>query len=96
MSIAAIPSERSRPIDMSTPAATLPASGARSEPAAPPRQGQEFVVRIVGAAAFAHLLNDLIQAVLPSIYPMLKASYSLSFAEIGWIALCYQVTASLL
>lgn len=81
---------------MTPPAATLPASGDRSEPATPPRQGQEFVVRIVGAAAFAHLLNDLIQAVLPSIYPMLKAQYSLSFAQIGWIALCYQITASLL
>jgi hypothetical protein len=37
------------------------------------RPAPGFAVRIVGAAAFAHLLNDLIQAVLPSIYPMLKA-----------------------
>ena len=65
--------------------------------AAPPAdQPQGFVVRIVGAAAFAHLLNDLIQAVLPSIYPMLKSDFALSFAQIGWIALVYQVTASLL
>ncbi|WP_019143341.1 MFS transporter [Noviherbaspirillum massiliense] len=55
-----------------------------------------FFVRIVGAAAFAHLLNDLIQATLPSIYPMLKTQFSLSFSEIGMIALTYQVTASLL
>lgn len=55
-----------------------------------------FLYRVVGAAAFAHLLNDLIQAVLPSVYPMLKAQYHLSFGQIGWIALVYQVTASLL
>lgn len=56
----------------------------------------KFVAGIVGAAAFAHLLNDLIQAMLPAIYPMLKTQFSLSFSEIGMIALIYQVTASLL
>lgn len=74
---------------MTTPAASLVATP-------PAEQPQGFLVRIVGAAAFAHLLNDLIQAVLPSIYPMLKSDFALSFAQIGWIALVYQVTASLL
>ena len=74
---------------MTTSAASVAAT-------APADQPQGFVVRIVGAAAFAHLLNDLIQAVLPSIYPMLKSDFALSFAQIGWIALVYQVTASLL
>lgn len=55
-----------------------------------------FFIHIVGAAAFAHLLNDLIQAVLPSIYPMLKTQHSLSFSQIGLIGLTYQITASLL
>lgn len=71
-------------------------SAASVATATPADQPQGFVVRIVGAAAFAHLLNDLIQAVLPSIYPMLKSDFALSFAQIGWIALVYQVTASLL
>jgi FSR family fosmidomycin resistance protein-like MFS transporter len=71
-------------------------SAASVTAATPADQPQGFVVRIVGAAAFAHLLNDLIQAVLPSIYPMLKSDFALSFAQIGWIALVYQVTASLL
>lgn len=57
---------------------------------------QTFLLPIVGGAAFAHLLNDLIQAVLPAVFPMLKMSFSLSFAQIGLIALVYQVTASLL
>lgn len=61
-----------------------------------PQRSQGFVARIVGAAALAHLLNDLIQAVLPAVYPMLKTQFALSFAQIGWIALVYQVTASLL
>lgn len=51
---------------------------------------------IVGAAALAHLLNDLIQSMLPAIFPMLKAQFSLSFGQIGMITLVYQVTASLL
>lgn len=57
---------------------------------------QGFAIRVVGAAAFAHLLNDLIQAMLPAIFPILKADFDLSFGQIGLIALVYQVTASLL
>ena len=62
----------------------------------PPAKSQGFIFRIVGAAAFAHLLNDLIQAMLPAIFPLLKHDYALSFGQIGMIALVYQVTASLL
>ncbi|KOC24390.1 Fosmidomycin resistance protein [Comamonas testosteroni] len=61
-----------------------------------PAKPQGFVFHIVGAAAFAHLLNDLIQAMLPAIYPLLKHDYALSFGQIGMIALVYQLTASLL
>ena len=61
-----------------------------------PGQAHPFLLPVVGAAAFSHLLNDLIQAVLPSVYPMLKTQFSLSFAQIGWLALVYQITASLL
>jgi FSR family fosmidomycin resistance protein-like MFS transporter len=77
-------------------AAALPTSPDMLPPAAPRQDGPKLVVQIVGAVAFAHLLNDLIQAVLPAIYPMLKDKYHLSFGQIGWIALIYQVTASLL
>ncbi len=55
-----------------------------------------FLVSIVGATALAHGCNDMIQAVLPSIYPMLKANFTLSYAQIGLISLVYQITASLL
>lgn len=57
---------------------------------------QGAVMRILGAVAFVHLLNDLIQALLPSIYPMLKEQFSLSFTEVGLITLTFQCTASML
>ena len=59
-------------------------------------QSSPLVMRIIGAVALAHLINDLIQAVLPSIYPMLKAKYDLTFTQIGLITLTFQLTASLL
>ncbi len=51
---------------------------------------------ILGAISFSHLMNDMIQSLILAIYPMLKANFSLSFAQIGLIALTYQITASLL
>ena len=81
---------------MTDSAAALPTSPDMLPPSAPRQDGPKLVVQIVGAVAFAHLLNDLIQAVLPAIYPMLKDKYHLSFGQSGWIALIYQVTASLL
>ncbi|RYF47206.1 MAG: MFS transporter, partial [Comamonadaceae bacterium] len=67
-----------------------------AEPSETPPRVEGFLLPIVGAAAFAHLLNDLIQAMLPSVYPMLKTQFGLSFSQIGWMALTYQITASLL
>jgi FSR family fosmidomycin resistance protein-like MFS transporter len=51
---------------------------------------------ILAAISFCHLLNDMMQSLLPAIYPMLKGSYSLSFGEIGLLTFTYQITASLL
>lgn len=70
-------------------ASTAPTSAAAS-------QATPLVMRIIGFCALAHLINDLIQSVLPAIYPMLKANYDLSFAQIGMITLTFQITASLL
>ena len=52
--------------------------------------------RILGALSFCHLLNDMIQSLLPASYPMLKLSLGLSFSQVGLITLVTQVTASLL
>ena len=54
------------------------------------------LLRVLGAVSFCHLLNDMVQALLPSIYPILKGSFGLNFGQIGFLTLTYQVTASLL
>jgi FSR family fosmidomycin resistance protein-like MFS transporter len=51
---------------------------------------------ILGAVSFSHLLNDMMQSLLPAIYPMLKGSFNLSFTQVGLITLIFQLTASLL
>jgi MFS transporter, FSR family, fosmidomycin resistance protein len=56
----------------------------------------KFSARILASLSFCHLLNDLMQSLLPSIYPMLKQSFGLSFRQIGLITLVSQITASLL
>lgn len=56
----------------------------------------KMVLPILLLISFSHLLNDLIQAVMVSIYPMLKQNYQLSFTQIGTISLVYQITASLI
>jgi len=61
-----------------------------------PNKAQSMVVSMICAVAVAHLLNDLIQASLPAIYPLLKDNFALSFAQVGLISLVYQITASLL
>lgn len=57
---------------------------------------QKTVYSILFSIAFAHLLNDLLQAVIPSVYPILKESYDLSFTQIGLITFAYQMAASIL
>lgn len=54
------------------------------------------VYPILFAISSAHLLNDMLQSVIPAVYPMLKENYGLSFTQIGIITLVFQLTASLL
>ncbi len=56
----------------------------------------ETVYPILLAISVSHLLNDLIQSVIPAVYPMLKTNYALSFTQIGIITLVFQLTASIL
>ena len=51
---------------------------------------------VLTAISFCHLLNDMMQSLLPAIYPMLKSSFGLDFVQVGMITLTYQLTASLL
>jgi FSR family fosmidomycin resistance protein-like MFS transporter len=76
----------------------LAANAASKIPASPAATGglQRTVYSVLGAISFSHLLNDMIQSLVLAIYPMLKANFSLSFAQVGLITLTYQITASLL
>ncbi len=71
--------------------ANVPAPAATPALAAP-----STAFKVLGAISVAHLMNDMIQSILLAIYPMLKDSFSLSFAQIGLITLVYQLAASLL
>lgn len=57
---------------------------------------QKTVYSILFSIAFAHLLNDLMQVVIPSTYPLLKEKFHLSFTQIGMITFVFQLTASIL
>ena len=59
-------------------------------------QMERTAFRVLGAISFCHLLNDMLQSVIPAVYPLLKSSYHLDFAQIGLITLTLQLTASLL
>ncbi len=83
-----------------------PTRGSRDTPpmsqtaSAPPTNQAEpvpgAVLQVLLTLSAAHMINDILQALLPAIYPLLKDSYHLSFTQIGLISLTYQVTGSLL
>lgn len=73
----------------------LPASAA-ANPSPKPAGYDHVIVPILTAITVCHLLNDLVQSLIASIYPILKASFALSFGQIGFISMTYQVIASIL
>ncbi len=75
---------------MSTSSSLTSTAASSSEKAA----GTAF--RILAAISFCHLLNDMLQSIIPAVYPILKTSYRLDFGQIGLITLTMQATASLL
>src|SRR5579863_4790559 len=62
----------------------------------PAQNAARTTFSILAAISFCHLLNDMMQSLLPALYPMLKGSYQLSFGQIGLLTFTYQITASLL
>ena len=66
-------------------------------PVAPAQIGATGTVfAVLAAISFSHFVNDMIQSLVPAIYPMLKTNFRLSFGQIGLITLTFQITASLL
>jgi len=75
-----------------TVAPALPASSERTVGEAAARTAFPILLML----STCHLLNDMIQSLLPAIYPLLKQSFALDFGQIGLITLTFQITASLL
>jgi FSR family fosmidomycin resistance protein-like MFS transporter len=75
---------------------TLEVPPSETPASAPARTGATTVYPILFAISFCHLLNDMMQALVPAIYPLLKETFHLDFAQIGYITLTWQLTASLL
>jgi FSR family fosmidomycin resistance protein-like MFS transporter len=67
----------------------MPAGGAQAD-------AKRLALGVILAVSFSHLTNDLVQSLIPSIYPMLKSSFALDFGQIGLITFVFQLTASLL
>ena len=60
------------------------------------RNSAGTVLSVLGAVSFCHFLNDMIQSLLPAIYPLLREKYLLDYGQIGLITLVFQLTASIL
>lgn len=54
------------------------------------------VFTILAAISFSHLLNDMMQSLLPALYPMLATTFRLDFGQVGLITLVFNLTASIL
>jgi MFS transporter, FSR family, fosmidomycin resistance protein len=68
----------------------------QAEAATPPAPIVGTVFPVLLAISVCHLLNDMMQSLLPAIYPALKLSLGLTFGQIGLVTLAYQITASIL
>ena len=80
--------------DRSLASGAAGAAAAVSSRAAPHAIGTTFSVIL--SLSFCHLLNDMMQSLVPALYPILKSSYGLSFSQVGLITLAFQCTASML
>ena len=84
-----------KPVVASAQALATPISVADATPALQARAARPAYIVLAGIS-FSHFLNDTMQSLIASVYPILKASYALDFAQIGMITLAFQFTASLL
>ena len=61
-----------------------------------PSRAPKAEYRVLGAISASHMVNDMMQSLILAMYPILKGDFHLSFVQIGFITLTYQLTASLL
>ena len=85
--------------DSTLAAGAPPAAASGGAPAAVPAttaSANNTTFAVILSLSFCHLLNDMMQSLVPALYPILKDSYALSFGQIGLITLAFQCTASML
>ena len=71
-------------------------SAPAAAPSAPAAAANSTTFAVILSLSFCHLLNDMMQSLVPALYPILKDSYALSFGQVGLITLAFQCTASML
>jgi MFS transporter, FSR family, fosmidomycin resistance protein len=71
-------------------------SGEATASVVPRRIAEGTAFSIILALSFSHLLNDMMQSLIPALYPMIKSQYGLSFVQIGLMTTAMQVTSSML
>ncbi|HLG45243.1 MAG TPA: MFS transporter [Reyranella sp.] len=81
---------------MAAPAAPMAASASASSTSSLTDSANSTTFAIILSLSFCHLLNDMMQSLVPALYPILKDNYALSFSQIGLITLAFQFTASML
>ena len=81
---------------MNTSSATLPDIEIQKPSEKAPAQPSVVLFKVLAAVSFCHMLNDMVQSLLPSIYPILKSQFHLDFVHLGLLTFTYQVVASLL
>ena len=81
---------------MAAPTAATSDAPSRTAPfhAGPSANSTTFAVIL--SLSFCHLLNDMMQSLVPALYPILKESHGLTFSQVGLITLAFQCTASML
>src|SRR5215203_246234 len=81
--------------DSTMSAGTAPAATPAVSPAST-ASANNTTFAVILSLSFCHLLNDMMQSLVPALYPILKDNYALSFGQIGLITLAFQCTASML
>jgi FSR family fosmidomycin resistance protein-like MFS transporter len=72
------------------------ATGEIAAGSARPMEAGRTMFRVLAAVSASHFMNDMLQSVIPAVYPILKTSYHLDFAQVGLLTMANQLTASLL
>ncbi len=80
---------------MSGNQATIGGEAAATTPNPAPAAAGGTTFAVILSLSFCHMLNDMMQSLVPALYPILKASHGLDFGQIGLITLAFQVTASM-